>query len=57
MPVEIMNPRKLFQRLTDTGFTEIQAEAVMGILREGLEAEPARRASRSGVGELVESSV
>ena len=57
MPVEIMNPRKLFQRLTDTGFTEIQAEAVMGILRESLEIEPARSRAVGGIRQLTDSHV
>ena len=47
MPVRIMDPKKLFQRLKDTGFTDIQAEAVLGVLREDLEMEPPGNRARS----------
>ena len=42
MPVRIMDPKKLSQRLKETGFTEIQAEAVLGVLRENLDMETTR---------------
>lgn len=47
MPVRIMDPKKLFQRLKDTGFSDIQAEAVMGVLREDLDMEPPGNRARS----------
>ena len=56
MPVRIMDPKKLFQRLKDTGFTDIQAEAVIGVLREDLDMEPSRSGAWSDMAGLAKTS-